>query len=129
MRGFEDVHLSWKGETFTVPADNQMMLVCKIEDALSTGDGQPAIVTLTQAGGPSYGRLASAFGAALRHAGADVSDQDVYLSIMDDFATGKADVAVKVQGAVLALLSIIAPPVAHALEGGDTGKKPQEAAE
>jgi hypothetical protein len=124
MKGFEPVTFTWKGESYTVPAEGQLMLIARIEDALSFGTGEAAIVVLTRNGGPSHARLAAAFGAALRHAGADVSDDEVYLSLMEDFASGKADVASKVQGAVLALLSIVAPPIAAHIRG-DTKKKPQ----
>lgn len=123
MQGFEEVTLTWKGEQYVVPAERQLMLVAKIEDALETASGEPAIVTLTKAGGPSQARLSSAFGAALRYAGADVSDEEIYLSIMADFAEQNADVAVKVQSAVLALISIIAPPLGAALRGDSPKKK------
>lgn len=126
MKGFEPVTLEWAGTKYTVPAEGQLMLIAKIEDALSGASGQPAIVTLTRSGGPSYSKLAQAFGAALRHAGADVSDDEVYLSIMEDFAAQNADVAVKVQAAILALLAIIAPPVARAVSG-PSEKKPKAA--
>lgn len=122
MKGFEPVTLSWKGESYTVPADQQLMLIAKIEDALAGSAGQPAVMVLTRQGGPTYSKLALAFGAALRHAGADVTDDEIYLSIMEDFAESNAEVAMKVQAAILALLSIIAPPVAKALMG-DGGKK------
>ena len=127
MKGFEDVKISWRGEEYVVPADGQLMLICKIEDALAGPSGDGAIVALTREGGPSHARLAAAFGAALRHAGAAVTDDEIYLSIMQDFADGKADVAVKIQGAVVALLSIIAPPIAAALRDDVDEKKPQEA--
>ena len=133
MQGFEDVTISWKGKAYTIPAAKQLMLVCKIEDALTQGSGGSAVVALTQNGGPSHARLAMAFGAALRHAGADVSDDEVYLSIMSDFADGNAEVAGVVQGAVLALLAIVAPPVYSAisddLDGGGTEEKKGQGAE
>ena len=62
--------------------------------------------------GPSYGRLSAAFGAALRYAGANVSDLEIYNSIMEDMADQSGDVIVKVQRAVLALMAIIAAPIA-----------------
>lgn len=130
MKGFSPVHLSWKGEKFTVPADRQLQLILEIEDALAGASGQQAIAVLMQRGGPSYARLSQAYGAALRYAGADVSDDEIYLSIMSDMAEGKADAAAKTQTAILALLAIIAPPVALQLTGGDanpTKPDPEEA--
>lgn len=115
MQGFEDVTLGWKGESFTIPANRQMGLVARIEDALSGDTGRHAINVLVQRDGPPYSRLAAAFGAALRYAGAKVTDEEIYLSIMEDFAKSQADVASKLQGVIIALLMVMAPPLARAV--------------
>lgn len=126
MKGFEPVTLAWQGVQFTVPAEKQLRLIAEIEDALSMGSGLPAINVLLS-GAPKHSRLAAAYGAALRYAGAEVSDDEVYISIMEGFASGAADAAILVQDAVIGLLSIISPPAARALrapgEGGDPAKK------
>lgn len=125
MRGFEDVTLSWRGVDYTVPANRQMMLIATIEDALSGDSGKQALTILFRREGPPYSKLAAAFGAALRHAGANVSDEEVYLSIMEDMANrSKAEVTAMVQETVIALLSIIAPPAARAITGD---AKPEDA--
>jgi len=118
MKGFEPVTLAWKGNEHTVPADQQMRLIAEIEDALADRDGTPAVLGLTKRGGPSYSRLAAAYGAALRYAGAHVSDAEIYLSITEDLAKGDARAAVILQDAVLGLLAIIAPPIHRQLVGG-----------
>lgn len=126
MQGFEDVTLGWNGETFTVPANRQMALVARVEDALSGESGKQAITVLMQKEGPPYSRLAAAFGAALRYAGATVTDEEIYLSIMEDFTKSRADVAAKLQTVIVALLMVIAPPVGKAISasaGSDTAKK------
>lgn len=126
MQGFEPVTLSWSGESYTVPAEGQLMLIAKIEDALSGASGRQAIEVLMQYGGPSYTKLSQAFGAALRHAGADVSDEDIYLSIQADLARNSADVIAKVQSAILALLAIVSPPIAMAMRDPAPKKKPHK---
>lgn len=124
MKGFEDVNLSWQGETYTVPANEQLMLIAVIEDKLSDGTGAPAVAALMRDGGPGFARLAAAYGAALHHAGASVSPEEVYLSMQESFAGGEAEVAEKVQAAILGLLSIISPPVYRDLMGvAKPGKK------
>lgn len=125
MKGFEPVTLQWSGENFTVPADRQMMLIATIEDALSGPTGGQALHVLMRPEGPPYSRLACAYGAALRHAGANVTDDDVYLAIMGDFAGGEGDTAARVQAAILGLLAIIAPPISRAIHGDGSGKKPK----
>ena len=125
MQGFEDVTLGWQGVEYVVPANRQMMLIAKIEDALSGDSGRQALSILFQREGPPYTRLAGAYAAALRHAGAKVSDEEVYLSIMADISSrSKREVTQVIQGAIIALLSIISPPAALSLKGGeDAGKK------
>jgi len=126
MHGFDDVSLSWQGQSFTVPANKQMMLIAKIEDALGGDGGQQAMTVLFRREGPPMSRLAMAFGAALRHAGAKVSDDEVYLSIQSDLVNkSKKDQAATIQGCIMAILSIISPPAVAAMTGkaDDTEKK------
>lgn len=126
MRGFEDVTLTWAGTDYLVPANQQMMLIAKIEDALSGDSGKQALSVLFRKEGPPYSRLAAAFGAALRHAGARVADEEIYLSIQNDLAgKGTAEKTAAVQSCILALLSIISPPQFAAVVGAaeETEKK------
>ena len=127
MQGFEPVTLSWKGQEYVVPAEGQLMLIARIEAALREATGKPAMQALLQRGGPDYAALAMAFGSALRHAGAAVTDDEIYLSIQSDFAESRADTAAAVQGCIVALLSIISPPMGAAMKGGDSPKKQRPA--
>jgi len=130
MQGFEDVKVSWKGADYTIRATAMMPLVAKMEDILSGDSGKPAVQVLTTGNGPSVPRLSMAYAAALRHAGASVSDDEVYLSIINDFAQGNADVATKIQMAIHALLAIMAPPIAIAMAADfDDDEKKNQAAE
>lgn len=131
MKGFEAVTLTWQDESFTVPANDQLALIAKIEDALCGADGTSATIELLRPGGPRHTVLAAAFGAALRHAGAEVSDEEIYLSIQSDFAAESADASVKINAAIFALLSIVSPPVAMVAAGededaGEVKKKPRK---
>lgn len=115
MQGFEDITIGWGGASYVIPANRQMGLVARVEDALSGDSGRQAISVLMQREGPPYSRLAAAFGAALRYAGAVVKDEEIYLSIMEDFTKSQSDVAQKVQTVIIALLMVIAPPVGKSL--------------
>ena len=126
MKGFEPVTIAWGGDSYTIPANQQLMLIAKIEDALAGDSGQQALSVLFRREGPPHSRRAAAFGAALRHAGARVSDEEVYLSIMADIAErSRSEVMVVIQGAIIGILAIISPPAARALTGGkpETEKK------
>lgn len=127
MKGFEDVTLSWNGEEFTVPAERQLILIAQIEDALSGSSGEQAVTILMRPGGPPYSRLAAAFGSALRYAGARVSDEEIYLAIVEALAQCNGDVMLEVRNAVLALLAIIARPVAETLAAPESAKKKNKA--
>jgi hypothetical protein len=125
---FEDVTLSWKDETFTVPANEQMVLIAKLETALRGDSGRQPLSILMQKEGPSYGELARAYGAALRHAGAKVSDSEVYMSIQEDLTSLKGvKLTEKLQAATIAIISIMSPPLGHAILGMGDGKKPKKA--
>ena len=122
MQGFDPVTFGWKGEEYTVEAERQLMLVAKIEDALSAGTGEQALTILLRPEGPPYARLACAYGAALRYAGADVSDEDVYLSMMEGFAKSDVSSVTQAQAAVLALIHVVSPPMGRIFSMG-TEKK------
>ena len=115
MHGFDDVTLGWKGEEYTVPANQMLMLVCKIEDALAGDTGEQALTVLMRRQGPPHARLAQAYGAALRFAGAKVSDDDVYLSMQSELSQGSAEGVASIQAAVINLIAIISPPLGSVL--------------
>lgn len=131
MKGFEPVSLSWGGATYEVPPSRQLMLVAEIEDALCGGRGGSAVQMLMRDGGPGTARLSMAYAAALRFAGAEVSGDEVYLSIMQGMAEHDPKVQVTIQNAILALLALVAPPIisalSEAMESG--GEKKTQAAE
>lgn len=116
MQGFDDVKLTWGGSEYVVPADRVFELVRRVEDILMNGGSVPAFVRLLQ-NKVSQSNLAAAYAEALRFAGAQVTPQDVYLSIMNDFAADSASAARKVQDAVIGLLCIISPPMAAEIIG------------
>lgn len=122
MKGFEDVRLSWKGEEYTVTADRIFELIRRLEDIIMGAGATPAFVLLLQ-NRVTQSTLATAYAEALRFAGASVSPQEVYLSIMQDFASNSAEAARKVQDAIVGLLCIISPPLAAEIIGEPPEKK------
>jgi hypothetical protein len=128
MDGFQDITLTYKGVDYTLKANRMLPVVAQIEDAIRGDSARQAVQILLQPGGPSYPRLAMAYAAALRGAGAGVSADEIYLSIMQDFADGNSDAAEGVQRAIFTLLSIMSPPIARALaEGADEPGEAQAA--
>ena len=97
MSIFEEVGLTWEGTEYTVPAEQVMGLVEVVED----------IITIEELSGRGVKRakVARAFAAALRYAGAkEVDPQAVYNSLFS------ADSMVFTNSAVNALLSLMIPP-------------------
>ena len=129
MQGFQDTIITWKGEDFTIPAKGILTLIANLEGILSGASGEQAINVLLRPGGPSHTTLSFAFGAVLRHAGCDVSDEEIYLSIQRDLADASHDTMATVTGAIIALLSVMSPPLAQNVVGDDTGKKTKAASD
>tara|TARA_R110000772_G_scaffold209574_5_gene320131 strand:+ start:194 stop:583 length:390 start_codon:yes stop_codon:yes gene_type:complete len=127
MNGFSDVKISWKGDEFTIPANSTLMLIAQMESILSGDTGEQAISVLLRAGGPPHSALAMAYGAALRHAGCEVTDGEIYLSIQADLAENSTDAMVKVNASIVGLLGIMSPPLASKVLGDDAEKKTKAA--
>lgn len=115
MQGFEDVTIGWGGVDYTIPSERQLMLVAKIEDALGGEAGDQAIAVLLRPAGPPMSRMASAYGAALRMGGAQVTNEEVYLAMMAGLGSDKAGAVSEMQGYILAMLSVVSPPMGKAL--------------
>lgn len=97
MSLFSDVTLHYGEDDYVVKADQVMRLIAIIEDHISLGE-------LTREQGPPFGKLASAYSAALRFAGCRVSDEQVYAGLFgDDASRDSAD-------AVTGLLFLMVPP-------------------
>lgn len=120
---FKSVTIDWGGKDYVIPADSQMRLIAEVEAALQ-GDGtRNPLYILTQGDGPTHMETARAYGAALQFAGAKVSVEDVYFSIQEDVATGSAARGAEVQAKVIALISILSPPLGAKIVGKSEGKK------
>lgn len=87
--GFQPIEIDWKGTTYRVAPDQCMELLAMIESILAPpGSGQGILQVLGSPQTAHLTRLARAYAAALRFAGAEVSDQDVYLSLQRDVSKG-----------------------------------------
>lgn len=115
MDGFKDQRISWKGVDYTIKAQGIMPLVAEVEDVLRGNSGKSAVHVLLGQQGPSVARLSMAYGAILRYAGADVSDDEVYLSIQKDLAEGSPEYLENATRSAALILSIISPPMSARL--------------
>jgi hypothetical protein len=96
MSLFEEVGLRWAGEEYIVPSDKVMGLIEVIEDIIT-------IEEMTR-DGIKRAKLSRAFSAALRYAGAKVTQEQVYESLFG------AEKLASTSGAVMGLLALMIPP-------------------
>lgn len=91
-RAFNDVTLEWKGSKYTIPSDQMMEAINRIEDHVS-------LETLHVRDGekPSWkrGKIAQAYAAVLNFAGAKVTPEEVYAGMFEKGASNAAGVAVQ----------------------------------
>lgn len=101
MAVFDDVVIEWDGKKYTVPADDIMRLIAKVEDVITLHE----LFTYAEKGTAPTAKLAMAYATALRHVGVKVRDDEVYKKIF-----GAADSATSAQAVINALLMMMVPP-------------------
>lgn len=118
MRGFDDVSLSWNGETKNVPATEVFELVMRVENALHDGGKEPVFMRLMRRD-YAVSHLAKGYAAALSCAGFSVTAADIYLHIESGMADGDVERIGAIHNATVALLSIVAPNIYDVTFGGN----------
>ena len=108
----QDVTLIWKGIEYVIEAREVLPLIAKIEEHLTLVE----IVEAAKKGTAPIAKLAIAYGAALRHAGARVTNDEVYSGMFSGNSKKAATEAIS------ALLALMVPPE-HLQEKGDGKKK------
>jgi hypothetical protein len=74
MAVFSDIELEWGDRVFTIKAHKVMGAIARIEDVITF----PELQNYAARGTAPVGKLAMAYGAVLRYAGAAVKDDEVY---------------------------------------------------
>ena len=118
MGTFDDVEFVWGDRPYTIKADRVLGAIARIEDVVTLDELSRHFQkqTLPRA------RIAMAYGAALRYAGAKVMDDDVYSAMFID-----SDQA-SVTQAVTTLLAMMLPHLKKAdAEGAPRSDPPTEA--
>ena len=92
---FEPIKIEWEGQEYEIPANRILGLIEQIETHVSY---------LDLLGNYKLARISKAYGAALRYADADVTDDQVYEKMFDGASAGQ------VQKAVNGMLAMMIPP-------------------
>lgn len=82
MAIFEKITLIWKGKEYFIPPDQVMRAIAKIEDVIS----MVQIARCFENRDLPLVKISQAYGAALRHAGARVDDEEIYADL---FSSGQ----------------------------------------
>lgn len=106
---FKTVTLTWKGKTYEVAPDQVMRLIAQIEDVIT-------LTELLNPRGRPLAKISMAYGAALRYAGAQVRDDEIYESMFTSGVSAEASAS-----AVSGLLSMMLPP--SSVEAAASSKK------
>ena len=102
MAIFQPIKLSWKGKAFTVPAERVLGAIASIEEVATF----PEIIRMIN-GTPNMSKIARAYGAVLRYAGAVVDDEEVYEGMFQPGSTH-----MEVLTALNAMVTMMMPPSA-----------------
>jgi hypothetical protein len=94
MAIFEDVELIWAGKTYKVESKQVMQLIGRMEQHIK-------IKQLIDPDGPPLSSLATAYGTALRFAGATISDEQVYSYLFED---GTSNVPAVITGIMMLMM-------------------------
>jgi len=103
MQLFQPVTLAWSGREYTIAADAVLRCIAEVENVVTLGD----LATMQTKGRLSLAKLAIAYGIALRYAGADVKDEEVYGGMFKDAG---AELQRRAFGAILTLQALMVPP-------------------
>jgi hypothetical protein len=115
MAIFDPVILVWHGKRHTIPADRVLKTIARVEEVLTYQElGEYA----SGSRNPSISKLCMAYGAVLRSAGAEVSDDEVFAGMFD------ANTAETVSTAVVSLMSMMIPKSSASKASKSEGNAP-----
>jgi len=101
VRVFEDITLSWGGQTYTIPSDRVMPAIARVEEIVTL------VELIEMSKKPRLSVIAEAYATVLRLAGASVTTEEVYAGM---FSGAQGQIAVA--GSLRGLLSMMIPPSA-----------------
>lgn len=115
MAVFEDITVEWRGRDYVIPGDQVLGAIARVEDVITfreIHDYTQARQTLPMA------KIAMAFGAILRYAGASVNDDEVYEALFDGSNAGQV-----ATNSVTTLMTMMLPPKSR--QNGAASGNPQ----
>lgn len=118
---WRDLQLEWEGKSYLLRADEFFTVACDVEEIVDF----KKLSEMQEC--PQFGKIAKCYGIMLRHAGADVSDRDIYRGIMSQIARSEEEGSGKqlaALAAVSALMSVLLDGAEIEEQGGVGDDKP-----
>jgi hypothetical protein len=104
MSIFAEVKLKWGEREYTIAPDDMLRCIAKVEDVITLAE----LHAFQQREALPYAKLAMAFAIMLQHAGAQVTEMDVYDAMFrNEPGTDRRELAMR---AVRQLLVLMIPP-------------------
>jgi len=107
MSVFQEIVLDWAGQEFRIAPDKVMGAIAAVEQILTLKE----IGDFAQTGNPPVAKLAMAYGAVLRYAGAKIRDDEVYAGMFSGESSSSAMTSIS------NLLMMMIPPAAIKSQG------------
>lgn len=114
MAVFEEVTLTWNESEYRIAPDHVMGAIARIEDVITLKE----LGRYAQKQDVPLAKIAMAYGALLRYAGAKAKDDEVYAAMF-----GSSDTQYAVIQSVETLLMMMIPPSATAEEASEGEEK------
>ncbi len=103
---FEDYKLAWRDKEYTIPARQIMGAISRVEDIVTLSELQ----VFFQRNAAPLARIAEAYAAVLRYAGASVTADEVYAGM---FGNAAGNTGETVKACLFGLLELMVPPSAR----------------
>ncbi|MDZ4865911.1 MAG: hypothetical protein SGI91_01190 [Alphaproteobacteria bacterium] len=109
---FENIELTWQGQNYSIPANRVMGAIASVEEVVTLAELQ------AYAGrrGAPLGKLAMAYGALLRYAGAKITNEEVYMAV---FKSVSDESGVVVAAITNVMMLMIPPALRRDIAAGD----------
>lgn len=120
---FGSVAIGWKGVTYPVPPDRYMGLLAVIEEALAPGGRGDIVGMLANPYAAHLTRFARAYSGALRYAGCEVTDLEVYRSMQAEVVRGNMESQASLIGIANGLFALMFPASAETGDSDSDGDK------
>jgi hypothetical protein len=116
---FEKITFTWKGEEYEIPPNQVMKALAKLEDVIT----MVQMMQYRARGDFPLVKISMGYAAMLRHAGARVTDEEVYVDMFKGEATEAKE---KALAAMLSLQELMVPPSVLKEGASPEGKSPDE---